>query len=827
MSVPKPPFSLDGHCSAIHNNTLYVYTSSGFTSLPLEKDDKVKWKKEANGQTVKNPSCVKVTPKGNESQAALYVIGGETDQRGYGGLQRYVFATDSWETLPTAANVLAGRTSHGIAYLDDYESLLIYAGSQPTAPSVLSSQTFLMSTKAPYNIQAFTSTAPPTNSPILQSFNGSHAIMVGGQGVGTGVYLWSTTGGWSRFGTNLTQPLNSAIRGTVIDGKDRSKVLQLYDVSTSPNVVSSVVLEQVGGAPARTGQTVGTNSTRPPSRRDLSLDSWPAYNSTSAPRATRTDCSVAEGDDGLSVIVGGNEQLPIALFNRNENSWIDPSDFFVSRQQEPLLPSITTSSVPAPTSSVPVSATTAPANNDAGAAPSGHNKTLRTLGITLGVLCGVAALFIILLLCLRRRKIKQKQMEGQSEKKGDNRLSFADRGASFMKEAGGSVNNLDLPPRNRYDSMGGSRSSLAIIAGKFGKRNTNGHAPKHSYESTTHLVKNNNGSSVTLEMVDLEKRLPNPHPAEMSTTSSMLGADMADKHIKEGRKRSSGWSKYFAANQPGTHLSHIPSVYVKPQRVSDGSRYSGELAPSAQSRAPSSAMVAPLDFKFDQTADGQRVSHVAMGSPHISHSHSDMSRHGSLPGPGQKGQIVGGDSRVSAISGGSLSLYEGGDRSTLNSSMTDDFFAEHGDSWTPIGGVPAPTAPGNFKDHLNGRPPSSTSASVTYEVDQGARVPSRGRSAGFFPGAGTSYRPQSRPRTSASTGASGVVSPIQATFPTGGISNGLMTPQRTEGRESTLTIFPSAASFESPPPKQTTAAPQMTVAKSTTNDISWVNLAEK
>ena len=74
MSIPRPPIDLEGHCSAINDETLYVVSPGGFQSLPLKEH--AEWSKEDNGVKVTGPACVTVTPNGDESLASMWVIGG-------------------------------------------------------------------------------------------------------------------------------------------------------------------------------------------------------------------------------------------------------------------------------------------------------------------------------------------------------------------------------------------------------------------------------------------------------------------------------------------------------------------------------------------------------------------------------------------------------------------------------------------------------------------------------------------------------------------------------------------------------------------------------
>lgn len=133
MSVPQPSANLEGHCAAVHDDTLYFLSGDAFQSLELKKH--AEWKKEKSGVAVQGAACVQA---GDDE---FYVIGGTTDDDSYSGLQRYSFSSKSWVTLPLAVNVMQGRTEHSAAYLQDSNSIFVYAGSQPEAPSYLSSQT--------------------------------------------------------------------------------------------------------------------------------------------------------------------------------------------------------------------------------------------------------------------------------------------------------------------------------------------------------------------------------------------------------------------------------------------------------------------------------------------------------------------------------------------------------------------------------------------------------------------------------------------------------------------------------------------------------------
>lgn len=855
MSVPLPDHSLSGHCSGIYENTLYVLNNDGrLQSLPLKEN--ATWTEEQRAETVRAPACAQSAGR----DAALFVIGGSSQDDEYMGLQKYSFSSATWESLFPVVNNLQNRVNHSVAYLEASDSILVYAGLQETTGSDLSSQTFLISAQPPYNIRSFTSNAPPANKPVLTAWNSSHAVMAGGQTLSNQIWLFGPDGGWTQHPTDLPEPLHPASRAALIDGDDGSKVLQVYNVHTSPNTAQGLVLLNDDGQPARTGQLVGrpqssgSDSESQNQKRDLSLSDWPSYNNTNAPTATRTDCSIAQGPNGTIIMAGGNDEEPIVMYNQRENSWIDVDRFFESKQQQILRPSSTTSSTTTPTSTTQSTATES--SSDSGAAgTSTHDRTMKTLGITLGTLCGIAALFILILLFLRWRRLKQKNKFGgnlhekQRDGAGDgmgNRLSFADRGASFMKEAGMSTHDLSPPDRTNLErANAGSHSSLAIITNKWAgnKGNPYGHAQKASFESTAHLVKDREGNEVAAEnheMMDIgtKRALPN---STLAVPGAVANGTALDKDTRIERKRSSGWSKYFATSAPEgpNGLSHIPSAYVKPSSVGRDidSEYSMDGRPSTASRIPSSALVPPLDIDFTKTMDGQRLSHVASKSPAFMDSREDLARTGSagVASDGQQGQIV--DPRSSQAT--SINSYD--NRSTISSNVTSEYFHETHTPWTPMNGDVAD----------RGR---ATSSVYTNSV----RAPSRGRSTGFFPGAGTSYKPSTKVKLSSTAGPSSEWASPRApalfakpaedrdstvtVFPGAPADDasrahpGLadLPPPRAPGlssrpaeaRDSTVTVFPGADYLDSPPRKRepqaiTGAQPE---SRPTNTDMSWLNL---
>lgn len=649
MSGPTPNTALSGHCSAINDNVLYVLSPTTFQALPLQEN--ATWTSLPTGVPVTGAACTLAIPGGDESQAALYVVGGTSSNSSYGGLQRYNINDKSWESLTPTTNDMQGRTDHSIAYLNESQSIVVYAGSRPDAGASTSSQTFLIGTSSPFNIESFTTTAPPLNQPILLPWDTNSAVMLGGSETNEAVFTFSPAQGWTQLDTNLTKAVPTGARGALVSGSDGSKVVEIYDASVAPNTIQQIVLLGANGATASNGQTVGTSTSKRSEssrkrKRGLNISNWPEYNNTNAPSAIRSDFSVAQDASGLSVISGGSDGTPVNLFNQQKNAWIDNSDFFGdSTSQVPLKASgSTTSAIASSTASAAAAASSsAAASITGGSASKAH--MLKVLGITLGVLCGIAALFIIALLVIRYRKQKKRQQQEYVDEKAD-RMSFQDRGASFMKEAGGSVADLNRmmppPPKHHFsDGTSNGHSSLAIIAGKFSNNHhSRSTGEKASFDSTAKLVRSpdsQNSIDAPMEMEPIngyrrQSIIRKPVPVarnEPTPPSAEIPNDPEYDEI-ETRKRSSGWSRYFATNDEGAGLNGYKQAHPNPSSGSL-SEYATSLAPSMPFSIPSSAIVPPLDIDFSKSLQAKGMSTVAQGRPSFSHSAEDLAARGATP----------------------------------------------------------------------------------------------------------------------------------------------------------------------------------------------------
>lgn len=636
MPAPRPPVELKGHCSVINNNTLYVYSPEAFQALPLQEGGK--WQQLPMGVAVTGASCIRAAPNTNASDAALWVVGGSTNssEADYSGLQRYSFADNRWQTISPKVPVTQNRQHHGAAYLNHTESILVYAGSQLGA-SANSSQTFLISTSPPYNVDAYSSTAPPVISPMIMPWNDSHAVMVGGGAQNRQVFTFGPAEGWQDLGTTLLQGIDdqSTMRSTLVTGDDGSKVLEIYNTGISPNEVAQIVLTNPDGSPASPGTTLDRTPSRK-RKRALALNSWPTYNDTLAPRTTRPGCSVAQDASGRAVISGGNADDPLDIFDQRQNTWVNTTAFF-GGQAVVVSSSSTPSSLPSGSTTSAVSSTSssvAPAALPTGSGNPRH-RMLTVLGATLGTIFGIAFLVILLLFLIKWRRSRRKragEKEYVNEKEG--RLSFADRGAEFMHEAGGSVG------QNYSASMNHSVASLAIMQGKTGqghKRGLDG-----SDDSTLPLSQHKSpiGVNDPLELRYMSEKTPSaflpipaplpaklaarnePSPPSAAVDSSPITVAINTAQpptAEDHRSRSSGWSRYFADND-ATNLATMPAsgrtTYDSQASLSSSEASHSQYTESQ--RHPSTGtqhQIRPLELNLGGRFDAERFSRVASGSP--------------------------------------------------------------------------------------------------------------------------------------------------------------------------------------------------------------------
>jgi hypothetical protein len=662
MSLPKPIYPLSEHCSIIYDKTLYVYSPSGFQSLKLEEG--AEWKALPMDISLTGAQCVKAAPKGDAQAAKLFIVGGRVNETAstwnYPGLMHYTFSTKKWDWQRSESWNTQNRVNHGAVYLEESKEILVYSGSQTDGDNGPSSESFVFSTVEPYSVSSSPSGgAPPSVNPMLMNSDASTALLVGGGATNTAVWKFSKASGWQDLGVTLTEPIanEDAVKCSVVTSKNDKRVaLQKFDMSAVPNAVERILLINKDGSPAAPGTLAGGDKKGGKVKR-VTLDDWSSYNETYAPKTSRTGYSLAQGDDGTTVASGGNADEPIAIFEAQENSWMNATALFAG--QDVLVNSVSSSSAsstPTPTASIsatPSASTTGEAAAPAGP-PSNKGKMLTVLGATLGTIFGIAFILILILFCLKYRKNKSKQNPGYVEK--NDRMSFADRGAAFMKEAGGSV--VTCQPKHNNDSL----TSLAIIQGRGGGHKKN----VASDASTAGLVKKSSPlgySDGYNEPYELAKFDLKPEPVEpMVRQNSSRNAKPAP------RARSSGWSRYFANNE-ATNLASAPpadrSTFAS-DRTSTGSQ--SQYTNSRMYSSRPSQHIAPLEIpKFN---DGQRLSRVASGSPTLGTPTS------SLPGLPHQVQPMQAELARANSNASSVSALSHDDRHYLRDPV---------ESWTPMG----------------------------------------------------------------------------------------------------------------------------------------------
>jgi hypothetical protein len=596
MVLPTPPVPLKDHCSIIYNNVLYTYQADAFQSLELKNGGT--WTQLPMGVSTNGSACVQGTVN---NDSAFIVVGGTTNKttQNYNGLQHYSFAGKTWQTDNPLDSVATNRLGHGAAYLSQSSSILVYGGSQDSNNGP-SSQTFLMATKSPYNVQAFSSDAPPVADPLMKPWNASHALMVGGSPTNTKIFTFGPEDGWHQLNVSLENSLKdpSKVQAALLDGSDGSKVLEIFDMSTSPNQASSLLLQNATTTSPPTKRSRSLSAHHPAKRRkrDAPVADRPAYNNTLAPPNSRSGFSLAsDPKTGLVVATGGNDQVPLAMFNGTGNQWLDPNVFFGND--------------PTPSNAAPTpSSTSAPAAASSAAATNhGPNKSYAILGGVLGGVFGLAILLILALLLIRycrKRREKRQREQHESSYSLDNKaeMDFADVGADFMKEAGG---NFDSSHRR---NRSGNHPDAATKGAERG-----GAASSQSKRALLHAPADSAGSGRSMwsrgtKSPDKDRTAPYISAPIIEPLEGPAGHSHAiprtspDPRIEP--RNDTGWSRYFANNnskdfatlaaeneqetRPATYLSNSQSQ----------SDYTNSRATSSHPHA--SAEVEPLSIRASQ-----------------------------------------------------------------------------------------------------------------------------------------------------------------------------------------------------------------------------------
>ncbi|KAL4779511.1 hypothetical protein BJX76DRAFT_76489 [Aspergillus varians] len=441
MIVPKPPAKLEGHCSVIHENTLYTYSSNGFASIPLERNGTWSQLTTNGAELVSDAVCIKGGVDGNESRQALYVVGGLSSNPDATGLQRYSFKDKKWKAIDLPVDSLVNRTAHSAVYLKALSKILIYGGSTTDA-SRESADTFYVSTKPDYVLDSGSgANVSAMISPILLPWSNKVAALFGRQSTSNGMHLWDSDQGWHKSGyPDLNVDFSTATKCALIPQSDGDQILQTFDITASPVNVTTFLLSA--------GQAQ--------SSRKRKRDNFPKYDGTLAPTATKAGYSIAQSDDSdnqLVVISGGSGTDSLSIFNQTSNSWVNSTKlFYGDKSKQDILGSTTTTS-PQPTATASESSTpSGSSSNDSG------SNVGTILGATIGSLMGVALILVLLLFFIKRKKEKMKR-GGDMDK---DRLSFQDRGVEPLTRSAYPMAQSPVP------RAAASMDSLDIFSGNMG-----------------------------------------------------------------------------------------------------------------------------------------------------------------------------------------------------------------------------------------------------------------------------------------------------------------------------------------------------------------------
>lgn len=531
----------------------------------------------------------------------MFIVGGVTNSsaQSYSGLQRYSFTNQKWEELKPSDSSAQNRLGHSSVFLNSSSSILIYAGSQDGV--FPSSQTFTISTLPPYTVQAFRGdAAPPLIKPLLLPLNSSHALMLGGDPHNKGLYTFSPQDEWQSFNVTLKDGLKSSdeVQVVVADGGDGSNLLETFDMSASPNSLSTLSLQIHTETTSKKSITSSPSPTQTPQpskkRKRQATTNRPPYNSTLASHTERRAFSLAQDPDGLVVISGGvsDGQDVLCLFNQTGNQWIDSTQFFEL--------SSTTAASPTPTTSSPIASLTQSSSSSSTSAPThnGKSRPLTILGATLGAVFGLVAILIILLLLLRyfrgRRASKDQQASSEYALGDKREMDFADRGADFMREAGGSVATTS---NHRHVDSGNTVNSLAIVSGS-GRAGS-----QQSKRGFFHKTGDSSGSAKSFFGRTRSPLAPSPphisgpiQPVNPEDHHNQLGTS---PEPRTEPRTDTGWSKYWAnnsatnlgqssapghthresASRPTTYTSNSQSDYGSSRITSSNAHESAEVQP--------------------------------------------------------------------------------------------------------------------------------------------------------------------------------------------------------------------------------------------------------
>ncbi|KAI5780460.1 hypothetical protein EDC01DRAFT_668174, partial [Geopyxis carbonaria] len=489
-------------------------------------------------------------------------------ETGFMGLQRWIFGQKKWETIKLESPVTYNLVNHGAAFLSSTASIIVFAGSKYPNIDTPSADTYVIDTvtRSVVALPGQTSLL----APLVLQWGTDGALIIGGDADNTNLLSYSPSSSFSTLKAKLKSgiPRNGQAGASLIDGDDGSRMLITYDLTTSPATVNEQMVLGAGGQLLK--RASGAN---PASSTDseLTVDNWPTYNKTGAVTGTISGAAVAsEGD--MVVISGVNDKEPLALFNARKNSWENADDVLdadpkLNQKIKKLSVSSSTSSSAKPSatkssietssisSTVPTASASATGDATVGTTSSGSNThgdltTVQLLFVVLGSILGAAILLACIFFFLKKRRERRTVLLAKGERR--ERLSFQDRGASFMKEAGGSVSphTATFARPFAHNPNTDSWSQVQQTANRVNGLN-GGAAPINTYSS---LGNYNDGPTVQAiggQGVLMTPTMNGPHPA---------AAERGMAAPVFGKERSSGWSKYFS----GTSATNLVGAGMQP-----------------------------------------------------------------------------------------------------------------------------------------------------------------------------------------------------------------------------------------------------------------------
>lgn len=491
-----------------------------------------KWKTLPPGVSTKGAECVHAHK--NTPQEALYIVGGTTSnssaipENGFMGLQRWLFNDKKWETIGLPVPVTFNLTNHGATFLETSQQIIVFSGTTWPDTTTPSANTFLINTASPFEITSIPA-MDPLLAPLVLPWGDNGALVVGGNENNRGLKVYTPTTGWTPLAMSLEKglPVKGKAGVSLIDGDDGSRMLYTFDLTTGPTAVTHLLVKEPSTASVRRRQVTTTSSIQTvipsASSTPLTASTWPAYNSKLAPKLSMDGISVAYDGD-MVVISPADDANPMAVFDARTNSWMNTTEIFDATSTSDDESVSTMSFNPSTTSTITTPSKTSEAKSSSLAAvpaatSSGGLSTVKILFIVLGSILGAVLILALALFCLKRRR---RQLNQQLGGRSVRRMSFQDRGASFMEEAGGPA-----PPRF-------PRAAIDSWASKD--------IEKPGYSSTYDMDKN--GPIVTaiggIGVVTSGNTTPTPPPG--------------DRNIPT---RSSGWSKYFSGAE-ATNLVTLP-----------------------------------------------------------------------------------------------------------------------------------------------------------------------------------------------------------------------------------------------------------------------------